>query len=181
MAQWRRWLRLLILCGVLLVVYFVIPVTRHLPTRDYVARGVAAVVFFALLGYLVVRQLRLQLDDDTGRRLDGLVVVVLAVVLGFALAFYMLEDGNPGQIPGLSTKLDALYFAMTTLLTVGYGDIHAAGQTARAVVLVQMVFNVVFIASAANVVSGRVRTAMAQRAAIRAARSGHPPQRPPGQ
>ena len=47
---------------------------------------------------------------------------------------------------------------MTTLLTVGYGDIHADGQAARALVLIQMVFNVVIIATAASTINARVRT-----------------------
>ena len=44
---------------------------------------------------------------------------------------------------------------MTTLLTIGFGDIHAAGQAARALVLVQMVFNVVIIATAATTINSR--------------------------
>jgi voltage-gated potassium channel Kch len=180
MAQVRRWLRPVLICGVLLGLYFAVPVTTRMPTQDYVLRVLVAVLFFALLAILVVRQLRLQIEDETGRRVDGLVVVVLAVVLGFSLAFYVLQDRNPGQVPGLETRLDALYFAMTTLLTVGYGDIHAEGQAARVLVLVQMVFNVVFIASAANVLSNRVRTVVTERAQARAvARGEEPPRRRP--
>ena len=64
---------------------------------------------------------------------------------------------------GLHTRLDSLYFTMTTLTTVGYGDIHATGQTARALVLVQMVFNVVFVAAAATLLSARIREAARER------------------
>jgi voltage-gated potassium channel len=53
---------------------------------------------------------------------------------------------------------------MTTLLTIGFGDIHAAGQVARVLVLVQMVFNVVIIATAASTITTRIRT----RAGVRA-------------
>lgn len=175
MAEWRRWLRLTLLCGVLLTLYFVLPATEKLPAQDYVVRGGLALVFFGLLALLVVRQLRLELVDETGRRIDGLVAVVVAVVLSFALVFYILEDRNPGQVPGLHTRIDALYFAMTTLFTIGYGDIHAEGQVARVLVLVQMVFNVVFIASAAHVVSSKIRSRVTERAQARAATRGEGP------
>jgi hypothetical protein len=60
---------------------------------------------------------------------------------------------------------------MTTLLTIGFGDIHAVGQAARLLVLIQMVFNVVIIATAASTITTRLRTqaeirAEAHRAAV---------------
>ena len=50
----------------------------------------------------------------------------------------------------LQTKTDALYFAVTTLTTVGFGDVHAQGQVARGLIIVQMVFNVVVLTRAAQ-------------------------------
>ncbi len=174
MAQWRRWARVLLMCGAFVVLYFVVPLTRPLPQPDYVVKAALALLVFALLAFLVVRQLKLQVVDGEDRSLDGLVVVVVAVVLVFALTFYLLEDRNPGQVPGLETRVDALYFAMTTLLTVGFGDIHAQGQVARVLVIVQLVFNGVFLAAAANVASARVRTVVEARAQARAARGQAP-------
>ena len=49
---------------------------------------------------------------------------------------------RPGEFDGLLTRIDALYFVVTTLVTVGYGDIHPVGQLARALVSVQMVLKV---------------------------------------
>jgi hypothetical protein len=128
-----------------------------------VARLVLCIVMLALLAVLVVRQLRLQIDEGMDRRIDGLVMSVVAVVVAFALGFFMLTERNPSQVAGLHTRLDSLYFTMTTLTTVGYGDIHATGQTARALVLVQMVFNVVFVAAAATLLSARIREAARER------------------
>ena len=74
------------------------------------------------------------------------------------------EPERPSQIAGLHTRLDSLYFATTTLATVGTGDVHAAGQVARALVLVQMIFNVVFVATIAALLSARVKSAAELRA-----------------
>ena len=54
-------------------------------------------------------------------------------------------------------RLDALYFSMTTMSTVGYGDIHAQGQLARLLVTVQLVFNLVFVASLVSLIQDQIR------------------------
>jgi voltage-gated potassium channel len=74
----------------------------------------------------------------------------------FALVDYVIAVSRSDQFVGLRTKTDGLYFALSTLTTVGYGDIHAAGQVARAVVMAQLVFNVVVIATVASVLSRQI-------------------------
>ncbi len=163
MEQLRRWLRLLFLCGLLILLYFVVPASPHLPNSDIVARVLLGLAMIVLMAWLVVRQLRLQIDEGMDRRIDGLVISVVVVVVGFALGFYILSERSPTQISGLHTRVDSLYFTMTTLTTVGYGDIHASGQLARVLVLIQMVFNVVFVAAAATLMSARIREAARER------------------
>ena len=64
-----------------------------------------------------------------------------------------MADRRPGQFVGLDTRVDALYFALTTqTTTVGYGDVHAQGQTARILVGVQMVFSIGVIATGVSIV-----------------------------
>lgn len=46
---------------------------------------------------------------------------------------------------------------MTTLATVGYGDVHPTGQMARVLVTVQMAFNLVFIGALLSVLSDQMR------------------------
>ena len=169
----RRWLRLITLCGGVVALYFVVPATPRLPADAIVARGVTSALWLVLLAWLLVRQLRLQVDQGD-RRIDGLVVSVVAVVVVFSLAFYLMALQRPGEIAGLHTRVDALYFTMSTLTTVGFGDVHATGQTARVLVIVQMVFNVVFVTTAAALLSSRIRSVAAERAAAHR-RGGHEP------
>jgi voltage-gated potassium channel len=100
--------------------------------------------------------------DDAEIRLDRLLLAAVAGVICFALTDYVIARGDGTQFAGLRTKTDGLYFAVTTLATVGFGDVHAQGQLARQVVTVQMVFNLVVLASAARVlirgISRRSRT-----------------------
>lgn len=162
MSGWRRWLRLSgILCG-MLALYFVVPVHLRMDPRNG-ARIIGGVAILVLLAVVVVRQLRVHIDHFD-RRMDGLLITIVAVVVCFAFGFYVLSLRDPSQVVGLSTRLDALYFTMTTLTTVGYGDIHAAGQAARAMVVAQMLFNAVFVAAAAGLLSARMRASMTSRA-----------------
>ena len=62
---------------------------------------------------------------------------------------------------GVETRVDARYFALATLTTVGYGDVSAQGQVARAVVCGQLVFSIGVVATGASVLvkqlTGRLR------------------------
>ena len=82
--------------------------------------------------------------------------LVLVLVI-FSFGYFLLTVQQPGQFNGLTTRLDALYFSMTTMSTVGYGDIHAEGQLARLLVTVQLVFNLVFVASLVSLFQDQIR------------------------
>lgn len=167
MTGWRRALRLALLLVAVLVLYFVVPVSAEVRGAEWL-RIVVSLLAFGLLTALVLHQVQLQIQDPA-RRIDGLVVALLVGVTGFAYGFYVIELHHPEQFAGMETRIDALYFTMTTLLTIGFGDIHAVGQAARALVLVQMVFNVVVIATAATTLSNQVRTRALARAEERQA------------
>ena len=175
MTGWRRALRLVVFMGLALVVYFVVPV--DLEDENLATRAIIGSVTLVLLAAGVIWQVVVHVEDQE-RHIDGLLFALVIAVLAFALAFYRLETAYPGQIPGIETRLDSLYFTMTTLLTVGYGDINAEGQTARGLVLVAMVFNVLVIATAATTLTNRVRLQAERRAEARriARESGEEPQ-----
>jgi len=164
---WKRWARLSGVLAVVIVLYFTVPVSFEVETSD-VVQLVVSLVALAVLAVAVLIEVRHQLVDDT-RRIDGLVLALMIAVLGFALGFYVLAQRNPEQIIDLETRVDALYFTMATLLTIGYGDVHAAGQAARTLVLIQMVFNVVILATAASTITTRIRTQAEKRVEARRA------------
>lgn len=162
--------RIRLLAHVLLIVglYYLLPVLEPMSSALVWLRAAAATLLLILgvwlVGRQVVQQVRADCDDV---RLDRLLLAVVTGVVFFALADFVVAQISEGQFVGLATKTDALYFALTTLTTVGFGDVHAAGQLARALVIVQLLFNVVVLASAARVLSrgiaARTRTGLQRR------------------
>jgi voltage-gated potassium channel len=75
---------------------------------------------------------------------EAIVLLVSMLVLGFAAVYYAM-DAQQGQFDGLVTRVDAVYFTVTTLSTVGYGDIHASGTAARVLVTIQIMVNLAFL------------------------------------
>jgi len=150
-----HWVRLVGIGVLLLTPYFLVPVDTD-PHGGLVLRAFLAALVLAALAAGVVGQVRRSLADED-RRVDGLISAILAVWIVFSLAFHLLAVHQHGQVEGLHTKLDALYFAASTMLTIGYGDVHATGQLARGLVLIQMLFDIVFVAFAAATLNAHLR------------------------
>ncbi|MER7460654.1 potassium channel family protein [Micromonospora sp. NPDC126480] len=160
--RWRRETRhALLACLLLLVTYFVIPVKSDPDTTRLVARSAVTVLLVAAVAWLVTRQVRREfVADSTGaepevRSLARLAVGLVGGLLAFALADYVISR-TPGQFANLETRIDALYFALSTLTTIGFGDVHARGQVARAAVCVQMVFSIGVLATGVSVLVRRL-------------------------
>jgi hypothetical protein len=84
------------------------------------------------------------------------------LLVAFAASYYQLS-GYPGEIDGVKTQLDALYFSSTVLTTVGFGDILAKGQFARALVTIQMLFDFSYLASIAALLLNSLSSAQEDR------------------
>ncbi|SCL22843.1 Ion channel [Micromonospora rhizosphaerae] len=149
--------RTLVACGLLVLVYFVVPVKPDPNAARLTLRIAATVAMVLVVAWLVTGQVRRQLAAPVPpgaadvRSLFRLAVALVAGLLAFALADYIIAAALPGQFQGLDTRVDALYFALTTLTTIGYGDVHAQGQFARVVVCVQMAFSIGVIATGASI------------------------------
>ncbi|WP_426574831.1 potassium channel family protein [Aquihabitans sp. McL0605] len=78
------------------------------------------------------------------------------VVVGFAGSYYSLSL-HTDQFPDIHTRIDALYFTIVTIGTVGYGDIVPSGQEARLLVSLQIMLNLTLIATVVRLL-GRVAT-----------------------
>ncbi|MEV0189251.1 potassium channel family protein [Kitasatospora purpeofusca] len=158
----RVWGLLLGSFTLLMLGYFTLPLRTLGDDHPLLSWVVFAAVLTLLTGLLLARIVDSM--RGTGRHpgvwLAFLICFSLTV---FAGTYYVLAD-SPGEFHGLETRLDALYFTVVTMATIGYGDITAAGQGPRLVVLLQIAYNFVFLAAAAGALSRTVRSGMEVRA-----------------
>jgi hypothetical protein len=98
-----------------------------------------------------------------------LLFLLTGFILLFAYTYLSLETTYPGSVPGIGTHLDALYFTVTMLATVGFGDIVPASQVARGVATVQMLLNLVLLGAVV-----RIGVSVGRQAAERRVREGAP-------
>ena len=86
-------------------------------------------------------------------RLQGAAVIYLSMASLFAAAYGLIWALTPGAFANLhgvpagdSATAELLYFSLTTLTTVGYGDILAVDPFARSLANLESVLGVFYIA-----------------------------------
>ena len=131
--------------ALMLAAYFRLPAA----TLTITDVGVAVVLVLAALGvllWLFLRQIRRvpTAAAPVVQSVSALVLVFVPFVLLFSYIYLSLAARGEDQMVGLETHLDALYFTVTMLTTVGFGDISPSGQMARAVATTQMLVNLIF-------------------------------------
>ena len=170
-----RWLWVTSAAGIVLLLtgYFLLPLDVFGPKRPELSWTVFTVALVALSAMLL-REIRRMLEQrHRGHPTRALLMLICLSLVIFSTAYLALAH-NPGEFNGLHTRLDALYFTVITVSTVGFGDIAPAGQAARAVVIVQIGYNFVFLAAAVSALTAQLRGRVAHRV-----RSHH--HRPPGE
>lgn len=139
----------------ILTLYFLVPLDADDAPVGEVLGALAAVLCVTVVAWVVVE------EAGRARRRLRAVHLLLAfelVLVGFSLGYYLLATDLPGEVTGLHTRLDALYFSLTTMSTVGFGDISASGQLGRLAVSVQLAFNLIFVAALVTLLQDRVRS-----------------------
>jgi len=136
------------------VIYYVLPVPGPMRESSW------AMMFFlgaAVLGALILTAILRLLRAGENARIRGLILLLTLTVLFFSWSDKSVAALH-GQFAGLATRTDSLYFNISTLATVGFGDVHPVGQLAKAAVTVQIVFNLVFLGAAVSLITGYFRT-----------------------
>ncbi|MGV1037120.1 MAG: ion channel [Candidatus Nanopelagicales bacterium] len=161
--------RVFVIAGALFAVLVLIAYSV-LPLDDGPVTTASKVMFFfgvalltAVVMWIAVTELRGNAVYSKRIRLLVLVMVIAASIVFFAQTYFRIAQSS-GQFEELNTRLDSMYFTVTTAMTVGYGDVHAAGQVARFFVLINMVFNALVIGTAIKVVGFMTHQSRAQAA-----------------
>jgi voltage-gated potassium channel len=151
-------LRTFAVTTVLVAIYYLAPLdhTTHIP--GWLSLTVALLALGALTAY----QLRaiMRADHPGVRAVEALATTApLFLLLFSATYFLMAKDSAANFNVHALTRTDALYFTITVFATVGFGDIAAASQKARIIVMVQMILDLVVIGLVVRLFLGAVQHA----------------------
>ena len=98
-----------------------------------------------------------------GLRAAGALGVILPLFLVlFASTYFVMERASAASFTEPLTRTDALYFTVTVFSTVGFGDITARSETARVVLIVQMLADLAFLGAGIRVLLGAVQRGRVQ-------------------
>ena len=91
------------------------------------------------------------------RAADALASTLPLYLVLFASTYFVMERVAAGSFTEPLTRTDALYFAVTVFSTVGFGDISAKSETARVVLIVQMLADLALLGAGIRVLLGAVQ------------------------
>ncbi|MDO8122136.1 ion channel [Isoptericola sp. b490] len=140
----RSVLRVLLTWTVLTVGYFAVPTRAPRDGATIVVTVVGTSVFLALLGWQLRRILRAELPELRAVEAVGSLTAVFLVVV--ASTYWTMSAVDPANFSEPLTRVSAMYLTVATATTVGFGDVAALSDAARAIVTVQMLLDVILLA-----------------------------------
>ena len=152
----------------LVILYFVVPVgSGRQPMSGLALLGLGLTGFVVMLTW----QVRSIIVSSAPwlRAIEVLATALPLFLLLFSMTYFLLAKHSSDAFGSSLTRVDSLYFTVTVFATVGFGDIAAKSEAARALVTVQMITDLIVIGIGIRVLLGAVRMGLE-----RQGRSGPP-------
>ncbi len=141
--------------GLLLLIYALAPIGST-ALADALVRMFFVLVIVALLIALQVRAIRSS-NYPVLRAVEAAINAICLFIVVFALLYLALAQSDPANFSEPLDHINAFYFTVTILSTVGFGDISAKSDLSRLVVTVQMLLDLAIIAIIVRVFSSIAR------------------------
>ena len=141
----------------LLLLYFAIPIGGNSDVGTQAIGWVLTAVGVVAVGYTFYRHIVNYAAGNHDLTIKDLVLLFEALLVVFSAVYFFMAKADPSEMHGLHTRIDALYFSLTTFATVGFGDIVATGQISRVIVMIQMLFDLVFVGALVSIATTTVK------------------------
>lgn len=168
----RSALRIVITTVLLIALYLLVPDPGHSGTRALVELGVGLVLFAALLGWHVSRILNA--DHPELRAVEALAVSVPVLIFVFAYTYLSLYRAGHSSFSEPLDHMGAVYFTVSVLSTVGFGDIVAKTDVGRLLVTIQILLDLVVVVGIARTLVLAARIGVRRQTDAKAAPAGEP-------
>jgi voltage-gated potassium channel len=142
-------LRSVLIAAVLVVLYYELPLDRGWDSDTAIRLLIGLLVFAGVMvwGVKFIAGSRY----PGVRAAEALALVLPLFLVLFASTYFLMERASAASFTQPLTRTDALYFTVTVFSTVGFGDIAAKSETARIVLIVQMLADLVLLGTGARV------------------------------
>ena len=148
--------------AVLITAYAVIPFAPDPRAAIWWRLLLGLVVFGVVLAYQARAIARH--ERPLRRTAVALAILVPLYIVIFASIYVTVSRSDPGAFSRSLSKTEGIYFTVTVLSTVGFGDIVPKIDSARILVTVQMVLNFIFIGGVVRLIVGLGSRAARRRA-----------------
>ena len=150
------WAAARVLAGsaVVFALYFGLPFRNVHDLSGWLWLALMLAVIVALMGWQIRRII--DADDPRMRAVEALAVSIPLLLTSFATAHYLISQSTSSAYTEALSRMDSLYFSVTVFATVGFGDISAVSDSARVVVTIQMITDLLVLGVGVRIIFGAV-------------------------
>jgi len=149
----------------LLLLYVLVPIPGTSGAQALVGMIAGLVVFLVLVSWQIRTIVRA--DHPVLRAVEAIAVALPVLIAVFSFTYLSLSRADAASFSEQLERVDALYFTVTTISTVGFGDITARSDAARILVTVQMLVDIALLAGLARLVILATRTGLRRQSVSR--------------
>jgi voltage-gated potassium channel len=157
----RSGLRILGIVLGMLALYAVVPVPGSSGAAALVGMLVGLVLFVVLVGWQLHTIVRA--EHPVLRAVETVSLALPLLVIVFAFTYLTISRADPQSFSEHLGRVDAMYFTVSTVSTVGLGDITPVSAGARVIVTFQMLFDLALLAGLVRLVILATRTGLRRR------------------
>lgn len=151
-------LRILGIALGMFVLYAVVPVPGTSGAAALVGMVAGLGFFVVLVGWQLHTIVRA--EHPVLRAAEAVVFALPLLLVIFAFTFLTISRADPQSFSEPLGRVDAMYFTVSTLATVGFGDLTPTSPGARIVVTFQMLFDLALLAGLVRLVVLATRTGL---------------------
>jgi voltage-gated potassium channel len=148
---------------VLLLLYAFVPIPGTSGAGALVGLVGGLAVFLVVIGWQI--RTIVGARNPVARAVEVVAFALPLLVVVFAFTYLSVSRADPTSFSEDLSRVDSLYFTVSTVSTVGFGDVTAKSDAARILVTVQMLFDLALIASLVRLVVLATRTGLRRRGA----------------
>jgi voltage-gated potassium channel len=139
---------------VLVAVYYIAPLDNLSGVPLGLTLAVGLLVLAAVASYQVKAIIRSR--HPAVKAVEALAGIAPLFLLLFAAVYFLMAEADASNFNETLDRTDSLYFTVTIFATVGFGDITATSETARVLVTVQMILDLIVLGLGVRVFVGAV-------------------------